>query len=130
MSAGEKAGVLKPHFVARYYRGIIVTLVMVNTVLIMFLIIYLWAFSPSMSYRGRAEPITAGVVLADRLIMWSEPGGLEQGAQSRGVAERGGAVDVLRAQRLDQELWLEVAVDGRQGWVPESGIDYGGNQAQ
>ncbi len=130
MPTRGKTGVFKPDFVACHYRGIIVTLVLVNTALIMFLIIYIQIFSPGRSPIGRAEPIAAGVVRDDRLIMWSEPGGLEQGARSRGVARRGSKVDVLRAQRLEQELWLEVVVGDRRGWIPESGIDYGNNKAQ
>jgi hypothetical protein len=69
------------------------------------------------------------VVRADRLIMWSEPGGLEHGAESRGVAELGSRVEVLRGQRLEQTLWLEVVVGDRRGWIPESEVDYGNKES-
>ncbi len=122
-------GAFRPEFVANHYRGIIVTLVMVNTALIMFLIVYIWVFAPAPALVGDAEPIAAGVVRTDRLIMWSEPGGLEYGAESRGVVERGSRVDVLRGQRLEQDLWLQVIAGNRRGWIPESEIDYGKSTA-
>jgi hypothetical protein len=125
MQTEQKTGILKPDFIAHHYRGVIVTLVMVNTALIMFLIVYIWLFSPSIVPAGSAEPIAAGVVKTDRLIMWSKPGGLEHGAESRGVVEQESRVEVLRGQRLDQTLWLEVTAGDRRGWIPESEVDYG-----
>lgn len=126
MESEKDAGsTLRPGFVARNYHGIIIGLVLVNTALIMFLIVYIWVFAPTGAPEAPGEPIAAGVVRADRLIMWSEPGGLEHGAESRGVVEQGSEVQVLRGQRFEDELWLEVISGERRGWIPEAEVDYG-----
>ncbi|MBW7994975.1 MAG: hypothetical protein FVQ81_00090 [Candidatus Glassbacteria bacterium] len=128
MADSSSGGIFRPGFVEGHYRGIIVSLVLLNTALIMFLIVYIWTFAPAVQPNGGNDPIAAGVVLADRLIMWSEPGGLEHGAESRGVAEKGSTVEVLRGQRFEDELWLEVLSGERRGWIPENDVDYAPRQ--
>jgi hypothetical protein len=117
--------ILKPDFVARHYRGIIISLVLVNIALIVFLIVYIWVFSPvTTPIISSGEPVAVGLVRADRLIMWSEPGGLEQGAESRGVVEKGSRVQILQGRLLDQQMWLEVIAGERRGWIPDQDVDY------
>jgi hypothetical protein len=126
MSGENQSGsLLRPAFVARHYRGIIVTLVLLNTALIVFLIVYIWEYAPQVrEVTTGSEPIAAGVVKADRMILWSAPGGLEHGAESRGVLEQGREVKIIRGQRLDGRLWLEVVAGDRGGWLLEPDIEY------
>lgn len=116
--------ILKPACLARHYRGIIVSLVMLNTALIVFLIVYIWTYQPEGGQPGKAAPIAAGEVRAERVIMWSEPGGLADGAESRGVLEQGSKVEILRGRKFEGELWLEVAAGEREGWIPERDVAY------
>jgi hypothetical protein len=128
MTGKKGIGILRPSIVARHYRGIIVTLVMVNTALIVFLIVYIWSFAPDSHDSLPGEvPIAVGEVNTQRLILWSEPGGLEHGAESRGVVEKGSTVRILRGQRFEQDLWLNVIAGERTGWLLENDIDYVGS---
>jgi len=128
MTDKQENGFSRPAIVERHYRGIIVSLVLVNTALIVFLIVYIWAFAPSGNEDlSNGVPIVNGVVRTERLILWSKPGGLEHGAESRGVVEKGSTVRILRGQRFEQDLWLDVIAGERTGWLLESDIDYVGS---
>lgn len=117
---------LRSEFITRHYRSIIFTLVLINTALIVFLVVYIWTYGVSFEGRPVKEraAIGAAVIRSDRLIVWSEPGGLRNNASSRGVVQRGDQVRVRSSGEFDGEKWVEVSFDGRIGWVPENEVDY------
>lgn len=117
-------------FIARHYRGIIFTLVLINTALIVFLLVYIWTFGATIgrSPVTEAASVASAVILTDRQIVWSKPGGLRNGASSRGVVQKGNEVRVHSLGEFESERWVEVSFSGRIGWVPEKEIKYLENQ--
>lgn len=124
---------LRNAFIIRHYRSIVFGLVLVNTALIVFLIVYIWTYGPeprdtrslgaqSFSPREPVEHFITGTVLEDKLVVWSKAGGRESGGQSRGIIDRGKSVQMLRSAEVDGDKWLEVAFGGLNGWVPAQSI--------
>ncbi|RLB12888.1 MAG: hypothetical protein DRG82_16550, partial [Deltaproteobacteria bacterium] len=42
----------------------------------------------------------------------------------RGVLQRGDVVPILGSTEVEGELWLEVGLAGREGWVPAKSLKY------
>jgi hypothetical protein len=120
-------------FITRHYRSIVFGLVLVNTSLIVFLIVYIWTYgleprhtrslgAPSVSTEQSLQRFVTGAVLADKLVVWSKAGGMASGGQSQGIIDRGESVNVLRRVEVEGDLWLEVAFGELTGWVPAESI--------
>ena len=120
-------------FITRHYRRIVFVLVLVNTTLIVFLIVYIWTFgleprhtrslgAPGVSTEQPLQRFVTGAVLADKLVVWSKAGGMAAGGWSRGTIDRGKSVKVLRSVEVNGDLWLEVAFGELTGWVPAESI--------
>jgi hypothetical protein len=126
--------VFMPEIVARRYRGIIFTLVLVNTALIVFLVVYIWTYapySPDTSQRKKSGlkaketeiNMPEMTVAADNLILWSRPGGAKAGGASRGILDKGITVLLLDSTDFDSEKWYNVGLEGRDGWVQARGVN-------
>jgi hypothetical protein len=124
---------VKTAFFTRHYRSIVFAMVLVNTALIVFLVVYIWAYgleprdTRSLGAQSslREEPVehfVTGTVLADKLVVRSKPGGFPRGGKSQGIIDRGKSVQVLRSVEVDGDIWLEVAFGKLNGWVPAKGI--------
>lgn len=124
---------VKTAFITRHYRSIVFAMVLVNTALIVFLVVYIWAYgleprdTRSLGAQSslREEPVehfVTGTVLADKLVVRSKPGGFPRGGKSQGIIDRGKSVQVLRSVEVDGDIWLEVAFGKLNGWVPAKGI--------
>ncbi|MCE5270508.1 hypothetical protein LLH00_04420 [bacterium] len=122
---------LKNAFVARHYRTFIFSLVLINTALIFFLIVYIWSYG-SESATGRwaatgtlsRRAVQPAVVVAESETAWSEPGGAGAGAVSRGVLERGLSVDIVDSTRQDGQLWYCLTWNEGRGWVPAGAVRF------
>ena len=123
----------RPDIIAGHYRGIILTAVLINTTLIVFLVVFIWTYG--LELRGTRQIAGQGfpggretllpvemTVQAERIIVWSKPGGVDKGAASRGILDQGEKVQVLDRVEFEGAIWLEVALEGRRGWVPAAGI--------
>lgn len=121
---------LKSAFVVRHYRTIISSLVLLNTALIFFLIVFVWSYGPSRDTRNllpgasNIGTVQRAVVVEDNVIAWSRPGGVDSGGASRGVLERGHGVNILGSEQNGGELWLRVNWDSREGWVRAGQLRY------
>ena len=120
-------------FIKRHYRGIVFGLVLVNTALIVFLVVYIWTYGlePNNTRSFVTEKLTAekppghfitGTTTVDKLVVWSKAGGMAKGGQSRGAIDGGKSVKILGSVEIDSGLWLEVAYGQLTGWVPASGV--------
>jgi len=120
-------------FITRHYRSIVFALVLVNTALIVFLVVYIWAYgleprntrslgAQSSSPKEPAEHFFIGTVLTDKIVVWSKAGAMARGGKSQGIIDRGKSVQVLSSVEVDGDLWLEVAFGELNGWVPAKGI--------
>ena len=120
-------------FITRHYRSIVFGLVLVNTALIVFLIVYIWTYgleprntrslgTQNSSIEKPEQHFITGAVLADKLVVWSKAGGMASGGQSQGIIDRGKSVKVLRSVEVDGDLWLEVAFGELTGWMPAESI--------
>jgi len=120
-------------FIIRNYRSIVFGLVLVNTALIAFLIVYIWTYgleprntrelgARKSSIEKPGQHFITGAVLVERLVVWSRAGGAASGGQSRGIIDRGESVKVLRSAEVDGDLWFEVASGELNGWVPARSI--------
>ncbi len=120
-------------FITRHYRSIVFAMVLVNTALIVFLVVYIWAYgleprdtrslgTQSSLPEEPVEHFVTGTVLADKLVVRSKPGGFPRGGKSQGIIDRGKSVQVLRSVEVDGDIWLEVAFGKLNGWVPAKGI--------
>ncbi len=126
--------VFMPEIVARRYRGIIFILVLVNTALIVFLVVYIWTYapySPDTSQRkksGLKSPETEinmpeMTVAVDNLILWSRPGGARAGGASRGVLDKGITLLLLDSTDFNSEKWYKVGLGDRDGWVKRGDVN-------
>jgi hypothetical protein len=117
---------LKNEFVTRHYRTIIFSLVLMNTALIFFLIVFIWSYGPENEPRGRflGETIRHAAVVADSQTVWSEPGGSAAGAEKRGVLERGLSVEIVDSSEVDGEPWCRLLWEGGGGWVPARAVRF------
>lgn len=122
---------LKNKFVARHYRTIIFGLVLINTALIFFLIVYIWSYGSgnAIGQRGltaafSGKTVQSAVVVAESETAWSEPGGAGAGAVSRGVLERGLSVEIVDSTRQDGELWYCIAWNEGRGWVTAGAVRF------
>ena len=124
---------VKTAFFTRHYRSIVFAMVLVNTALIVFLVVYIWAYgleprdtrslgAQSSLPEEPVEHFVTGTVLADKLVVRSKPGGFPRGGKSQGIIDRGKSVQVLRSVEVDGDIWLEVAFGKLNGWVPAKGI--------
>jgi len=120
-------------FITRHYQSIVFTLVLINTALIVFLVIYIWTYglqpSGTRSLGGQSsvaespvQRFIPGSVLENKLVVWSKAGGIARGAQSRGIIEKGESVQVLGSVEVDGDVWFEVQFGDLSGWVPAAGI--------
>ena len=128
--------VFMPEIVTRRYRGIIFTLVLVNTALIVFLVVYIWTYAPYSSPDTRQRKksglksleteinMPEMTVAADNLILWSRPGGAKAGGASRGVLDKGITVPLLDSMQSGDQKWYRISFEGREGWVEERGLNY------
>jgi len=121
--------------VARHYRTIVFALVLVNTALIVFLLVYIWTYGLDLRntrklIQGSASGEIAEqrvpdiTVVVDNLVVWSKPGGAKSGGVSRGVLERGNVAPVLDSVEQDGELWFVVDRKGWAGWVPAKSVRF------
>jgi len=127
---------LRPAFLARHYRSIVFALVLINTALIVFLVVYIWTYGlesrdtrqliqeAAPTERVTKQQVPNGTVVVDNLIVWSVPGGSQKFGASRGVLEKGDVVPILGSTEVEGELWLEVGLAGREGWVPAKSLKY------
>ena len=120
-------------FITRHYRGIVFGLVLVNTALIVFLVVYIWTYGlePSNTRSFGTENLTTGkppghfitgTTTVDKLVVWSKAGGKAKGGLSRGTIEGGKSMKILGSVEVDSDLWFEVAFGQLTGWVPASGV--------
>ncbi len=122
--------ILMPPVVARHYRPVIFALVLLNTALIVFLVVYIWTYGQAEELRGPSaaraesgEQLPRMVVTAvERLPVWDRAGGERVGGAGRGMLAKGDSAPVLERRMLDGELWYELGLEGHSGWVPARGV--------
>ncbi len=116
----------KNEFITRYYRTIITSLVLMNTALIFFLIVYIWSYGLGNEPQGSFfnETIPHATVVVDSQTVWSGPGGSAAGAEKRGVLERGLSVEIIDSSEVDGEPWRRLLWEGGGGWVPARAVRF------
>ena len=121
---------LKTEFVTSNYRTIIFSLVLLNTALIFFLIVFIWSYDAARNTRDllsgavNQTEFQPGMITQDNVIAWSRPGGAAFSAASRGILERGRSIRILGSEEAAGELWLKINWDSREGWVQARRVRY------